>query len=69
MSTLKTLLRRKAVSFSICVVEVIELRDDGVGAEPAMRGELAVLGSVVGRRDESLARHVAGLAGGDESFT
>ncbi len=48
------------------LVEVIVLRDDRVGAQPAMRGELAVLGAGVGQGDESLALHVAGLAGGDD---
>jgi len=48
------------------LVEVIVLWDDGIGTEPTVRGEFAVLGPGIGQRHESFALHVAGLAGRDD---
>ena len=50
----------------LLIVSVI-LGNDGVGAEPAVRGEFAIRGSVV-RQLDLFGRHVAGLAGGDLVF-
>jgi hypothetical protein len=55
---------RTSTSFFGLLGIVVVLRHECVAAEPAVRGELAVLGAWI-VRGFGVARHVAGLAGGD----